>query len=410
MKEPISFLDPDVQLCPFPAYDAVRARTAAYRDPATGWFFVTDYELVRRLSADTANLSSFTGVLMCKTKSAHQDEIDRIWNEEGFLPTPVLVVSDPPDHAFYRSFVDKSFSPARVKAMESYLEGIVDQIVDEIAGRGEIEFRSAVATKLTLSVIADQLGMPLSDRHVLDEWSDAVMAHQDQSLEPEREKTLVHTICKLHQYAARKVEEYRREPRECLLSDFANAEIGGRRMTMREIAAMVEQALTGGKDTSASAMTSAMLRLCQDRALQERLRADPSLMGNFVEEVLRLDAPVQGLFREARADLDIGGVQVPKGSVVVLKWGAANRDPAQFPQPDVLDLERQNSKRHMTFGFGPHTCVGNMLARGEMRITFTRLLERLRSFRLARGEAGVLREAHFFSYGPKALYVAFDRA
>lgn len=410
MSTPISFMDPAVQLCPFKAYDAVRGPEKVYQDPATGWYFVTDYETVRRLSADAANLSSFTGVLMCKTKSAHQDEIDAIWNAEGYLPTPVLVVSDPPDHTFYRSFVDRSFSLGRVKRMEEYLEGIVDEIVAEQRDQGAMEFRSAVATRLTLSVIADQLGMPRSDWHKLDEWSDAVMAHQDQSIPPEREKALVRTICELHQYAARKVEEYRREPRECLLSDFANMEIDGRRMTMREIAAMVEQGLTGGKDTSASAMCSAMLRLCENPELQERLRAEPALIPQFVEEVLRLDAPVQGLFREAKADLDIGGTRIPRGSVVVLKWGAANRDPAMFPEPDQLKLDRPNAKRHLTFGYGPHACVGNLLARAEMRIVFTKLLANMRNFRLADGAASVTRVPHFFSYGPMALHVRYERA
>jgi cytochrome P450 len=409
MPEPVSFMDPSVQLCPFKAYDAVRGAGAVYQDPSTGWFFVTDYETVRRLSADSANLSSFTGVLMCKTKSAHQEEIDAIWREEGFLPTPVLVVSDPPDHTFYRSFVDRSFSLGRVKRMEEYLVGIVDEIVAELSQRDSVEFRSAVATRLTLSVIADQIGMPRSDWQRLDEWTDAVMAHQDQSISPEREKALVRKICELHQYTARKVEEYRREPRECLLSDFANMEVDGRRMTMREIAAMVEQGLTGGKDTSASAICSAMVRLCEEPDLQERLRADPSLIPQFVDEVLRLDAPVQGLFREARSDLEIGGTHIPKGSVIVLKWGAANRDPAKFPEPDRLKLDRTNARQHLTFGYGPHTCVGNLLARAEMRITITKLLGNLRNFRLGEGEGAVKRVPHFFSYGPTELHVRYDR-
>ncbi|MCP5328725.1 MAG: cytochrome P450 [Steroidobacteraceae bacterium] len=408
MSASISFMDPEVQLCPFKAYDEVRGPAKVYQDPATGWYYVTDYETVRKLSADAANLSSFTGVLMCKTKSAHQDEIDAIWQSEGFLPTPVLVVSDPPDHAFYRSFVDRSFSPARVKRMEEYLEGIVDDIIAEHGGRDVMEFRSDVATRLTLSVIADQLGMPRSDWKQLDEWSDAVMAHQDQSIPPEKEKALVHKICELHQYAARKAEEYRREPRECLLSDFANMEVDGRRLTMREFAAMVEQGLTGGKDTSASAMCSAMLRLCEDPALQERLRADPALIPPFFEEVLRIDSPVQGLFREARSDLEVGGTRIPRGSVVVLKWGAANRDPAMFPEPDQLKLDRTNTRRHLTFGYGPHACVGNLLARAEARILFTKLLANMKNFRLADGPESVKRVPHFFSYGPMALHVRYE--
>ena len=268
MDKAISFMDPEVQKCPFPAYATLRSAGPVYRDPATGWYFVTDYELVRTLTADDVNLSSFTGVLMCKTKSPNQDQIDRIWTEEGYLPTPVLVVSDPPDHAFYRSFVDRSFTPVRVKRMEDYLESIVDEIIDQVIDRGEMNFRTELAIKLPLAVIADQLGMPRSDADRLLSWSEAVMAHQDQSISHQREIELTRRICELHRYAAAKVEEYRARPRECLLSDFANARVDGRQLSMREIAAMVEQVLTGGNDTSASAMTSGMLRLVERPELQ----------------------------------------------------------------------------------------------------------------------------------------------
>jgi cytochrome P450 len=408
MGKTISFMDPNVQLCPFAAYAKVREMGPVFQDAATGWYFVTDYELVRSLTADTDNLSSFTGVLMCKTKSDHQDEVDKIWAEQGQMPTPVLVVSDPPDHSFYRSFVDKSFTPARVKRMEEYLEGIVDDIVTGLIHRQEIEFRSEIATKLSLSVIADQLGMPRSDSGKLLAWSEAVMAHQDQSIGHDKALQLTRTICELHRYAAAKVEEYRKQPRECLLSDFANAVVDGRQLSMREVAAMVEQALTGGNDTSSSAMCSGMLRLIEAPELQSRLRADSELIPKFIEEVLRLDSPVQGLFREPKRDIDVGGVRIPKGSVVVLKWAAANRDPKLFANPDALDLDRPNSRRHLAFGYGAHSCVGNQLARGEMRIAFSKVLKKMGNIRLSRGYVGVVREPHFFSYGPKALYISFD--
>lgn len=407
--EPISFMDPQIQKCPFPAYNKVREAGPVYVDPATGWYFITDYELVRQLTADTENLSSFTGILMCKQKSEVQDKLDAIYREEGYMPIPLLVVADPPEHKFHRSFVDKAFTPARVKKMEDYLESVVDEMIDKFIDRGQAEFRSEFAGIVPQAVIADQLGMPREDLPKLKFWTDSVIANQDQSNSEARQLELAHNICQLHRYAAAKVEAFRKQPRECLLSDFANASVDGRQLTLQEVAALCEQVMAGGNDSSANAICNAMVRLIDQPQLQEQLRENPALIPNFVEEVLRLDAPVQGLFREPKRDMEIAGVKIPKGSVVVLKWGAANRDPAQFPNPDAIDLNRGNSNRHMTFGFGAHICVGNQLARGEIRIAVAKLLRRMRNFRYARGAESLVRDPHFFAYGPRELHIAFDR-
>ena len=405
----ISFMDPKIQLCPFPAYKAVREAGKVFVDPATGWYFITDYDLVRTLTADTTNLSSFTGILMCKQKSAVQDKLDRIYGEEGYMPIPLLVVGDPPEHKFHRSFVERAFTAARVKKLEAYLEGVVDAMIDKCIDKAEIEFRSEIAGIVPQIVIADLLGMERDDLPKLKFWTDAVIANQDQSNSEERQLELAHHICELHRYAVAKVAQYREKPAECLLSDFANTQVDGRHLTNQEVAALCEQVMAGGNDSSANAIANAIVRLVEEPGLQDTLRDNPDLIPKFVEENLRLDAPVQGLFREPKHDMEIAGVKIPKGSVVVLKWGAANRDPAQFPNPDAVDLQRTNAIRHMTFGNGAHVCVGNQLARGEIRIVVSKLLHRMKNIRFSRGADSVLRDAHFFAWGPRAVYIAFDR-
>lgn len=409
MENAISFMDPEVQRCPFPAYRKVREAGPVYVDPATGWFVITDYDLVRTLTADTTRLSSFTGILMCKQKSEVQDKLDKIFLEEGYPQIPLLVVGDPPEHKFHRSFVDKAFTPGRVKRMEDYLESVVDEMIDKFIDKPEVEFRTELAAIVPQAVLADQLGMPRSDLPQLKRWTDAVISNQDQSNSEERQLELAHIICELHRYAAAKVEEFRKSPKECLLSDIANASVDGRQLSLQEVAALCEQVMAGGNDSSANAILNAMLRLVEQPELQTQLRESPDLLPQFVEETLRLDAPVQGLFREPKQDMEIAGVKIPKGSVVVLKWGAANRDPAQFPNPDAIDLKRANASRHMTFGFGAHICVGNQLARGEIRISIAKLLRRMKNFRFSRGPESVIRDAHFFAWGPRELYLSFDR-
>lgn len=406
----ISFMDPRIQKCPFAAYQAVREAGPVFVDPATGWFFVTDYNLVRSLTADTTNLSNFTGILMCKQKSQAQDELDAIYSQEGFMPMPLLVVGDPPEHRFHRSFVEKAFTAARVKKLEGYLEQVVEEIIEKCIDSSEIEFKSAVAGIVPQIVISDLLGMPRADLPKLKRWTDAVIANQDQSNSEERQLELAHIICELHRYAVSKVEEFRTNPAECLLSDFANTKVDGRELTAREIAALCEQVMAGGNDSSANAIANAMIRLIDEPSFQSQLRDSPELIPKFVEEVLRLESPVQGLFREPKHDMEIAGVKIPQGSVVVLKWAAANRDPAQYPNPDAIDLQRPNLLRHMTFGHGAHVCVGNQLARGEIRIVIAKLLRRMKNIRYSRGSDSIIRDPHFFAWGPRELYIAFDRA
>lgn len=405
----ISFMDPKIQTCPFAAYKAVREAGPVYVDPANGWFIITEYNLVKTLTADTTNLSSFTGILMCKQKSEVQDKLDQIYADEGYMPMPLLVVADPPEHKFHRSFVERAFTAARVKKLESYLEQVVDDIIDLCIGKSEVEFRSEVAGIVPQIVIADLLGMPRSDLPNLKRWTDAVIANQDQSNSEARQLELAHIICELHRYAVAKVEEFRKAPAECLLSDFANFKVDGRELSAREIAALCEQVMAGGNDSSANAIANAVIRLIEEPALQSQLRDNPDLIAKFVEEVLRLEAPVQGLFREPKHDMEIAGVKIPKGSVIVLKWAAANRDPAQYPNPDSVDLLRPNLMRHMTFGNGPHVCVGNQLARGEIRIVVLKLLKRMKNIRYSRGNQSIVRDAHFFAWGPRELHIAFDR-
>jgi cytochrome P450 len=213
----------------------------------------------------------------------------------------------------------------------------------------------------------------------------------------------------LQKYIAEMTEEYRRAPADCMLSDLAHAQDDERHLTTVEIVSMVVQILTAGNDTTTSAMSSAMYRMVTTPGLENKLRGNPEAIGNFVEEVLRYDSPVQGLWRRVTKDTRIGDTDIPEGSIVVLRFGAANHDGAQFPDPDSLQPERKNARQHLAFGTGPHFCVGNQLARAELRTSFGMLLDSLKNFRLAGTDGGVTFNAHFFGYGVTHLDIEFDR-
>lgn len=404
----ISFNDPDIQRCPFAAYAQVRKDGPVYYDASSGFYIVTGYAEILKAAADAATFSSMTGQLIVKD-APYQAKVDAIYREQGIPPVVSLVVADPPLHTFHRALLDKVFTISRVRQMEAYLESVVDGIIDGFIDRGHLEYYREMALMVPNYVISDQLGVPRENFAQFKRWADAVVQEADPNNGEEKQIEITRTICELHQYLFVEAEKYRQAPRECILSDLVHAEVDGRRLSMAEIVSIVSQILPAGSDTTVSAMAGAMYRIVTTPGLEDELRADPALIPNFIEEVLRLEAPVQGLYRRATRDTVIGGTPIPEGATIVLRFGAGNRDPDQFPDPDAMDIRRRNARRHLTFGTGPHYCVGNQLARGELRIALTRLLERARNFRLTRGEEGVEWMAHFFAYGPHRLEVSFDR-
>jgi cytochrome P450 len=411
-EQPVSFIDPETQRCPFAAYAKVRDEGPVYYDASCGYYLVNDYEEVRKWTADTVNLSNVTGLLLVKDMP-YQPAIDAIYEKEGFLPLNTLTVSDPPLHTFHRSLVDKAFSLKRVIQMEDFLQSIVDGMIDRFIDRGECEFYSEFAVMVPINVMAHQLGFENEDAGTLKFWSETVIQEGDPNNGEARQKEITHIICQLQQFIARKAEEFEKQPGECLLSDLVHAEDNGRRMSMRELVSMVVILLSAGIDSTALAMASAIYRLIEEPGLQDELRANPDLVPNFVEEVLRLEAPVQRLYRRVLNDINIGGVDIPKGAILTLEFGAANRDPRQFADPDALQVGRANSRKHLTFGIGPHFCIGNQFARGELRIAINTLLRRMVNIRYADAEQGNKGRAdwmaHFLVYGPHRLEIAFDK-
>ena len=405
----ISFSDPDIQRSPFAAYAAARRDGPVYWDEIGKTHVVLGYDELRAITADPATFSSITGQLLVKD-APYQDEVDAIFREHGILPTNTLVVADPPLHSFQRAHIDKVFSISRVKQMQDYLTTIVNELIDGVIERGAIEFTSEFATRVPAYVIADQLGLPRSRFADFRRWTDAVMIENDPRNTREVQLKLTRTICELQRYLLEKAEEYRRTPGDNILSDLVTTgHTAERALTDREVVSMVVQILVAGIDTTTSAMSSAMYRMIKTPGLEGQLRADPSLIANFIEEVLRFDSPIQALWRRATRDVVLGGKQIRKGEIIVVRFGAGNHDPSTFPEPDFLDPARRNARNHLAFGSGPHFCVGNQLARGELRTCFAMLLDRMRDFRLACGEKGVEFAATYVAYGVTRLEVAFDR-
>lgn len=405
---PITFTDPEVRRCPFPAYHKLRDEQPVYKDPVSGNFILTSYRDVRKTAMDTKVMSCKTGVVQTR-KSEIADQINAMFEENGFLPMDTLVTNDPPDHKIYRSLVDKAFSRGKVEGLEPQIENAVAELIDSFIDKDEIEFFDAFAMRLPIIVFTEILGVTDRDVYKFKRWSDMSLETSNPALSPEREIVLVEAVIELQQYLAKNVERVRAAPDDSLLSTLVHAEIDGRTLNMRELISILWLLFIAGGETTASAIAAGMEFLIERPELVDQIRTDPNKMDAFIEEVLRIKAPATTMFRRATADTEIGGVFIPENAIIETRFGAANLDPDVFPNPETVDLERQNSKAHLTFGSGIHMCIGNQLARGELRASFRQLVERLHNFRAARGEQSYAYTTTYVAYGLTELWMNFDR-
>ncbi|AWK73906.1 cytochrome [Rhodococcus oxybenzonivorans] len=402
--QPISFADPDVYACPFPAYDRLREEQPVYCDPKSGHYVLTRYDDVRKAMLNVAALSNNTGVMGDRWAS----EANHLFETEGWLPMNTLVSNDPPGHRAYRALVDKVFTTQKVRSLEPRIQQLVDELIDDFVGLSEIDFLAAFAVPLPMYVISEQLGVAHEDRAQFKHWSDVAMESMNPLVTPERQIVLARELIAMQRYMARQIDRVRATPDDKLLSRLANSETEGRRLDMRELQSLILQILVAGNETTTTTLALGMKTLIERPDLADTVRRDPGYAQLFVEETLRVTAPLQTLFRRALADVEIGGVTIPLGSMVEVRFGAANRDPRQFACPADVDLDRPNSASHLSFGAGIHMCVGNQLARAELRLAFQTLTRRLTGFRTTRGSDSLHWMDNYTAYGPDRMWMTFE--
>jgi cytochrome P450 len=400
------FFAPEVIESPFEFYRVLREQAPVYLLPGTNIYMLSQLADIRQAAKDTATFSSdFMHVLKGPEPSPEAAEI----YHSGIEPVNTLLTLDPPKHKVYRSLINKVFSARRVEKMHDYIEQIADELIDSFIDRGECEFVEAFATALPVYVIADQLGVPRSDLTKIKAWSDAFASRLGGMASKEEEVENARLIVDYQQYMTKVVEDRRKNPRDDMISDLANITIeDGRLMTMGEAVSMIEQMLVAGNETTTSAIAGGMLLLIQ---LSDQLQAmldDPAIIDNAVEEILRLESPSAGLWRVVTRDTEIHGVQIPKSSLLMLRYAAGNRDEQVFTDPDQMDVCRRNASDHLAFGQGTHFCPGAMLARKEMQVAFTKLLQRLTNIRLATGKNDLSHWPNMVLRGLKSLHITFD--
>jgi cytochrome P450 len=403
-------LDPAVQRNPFSYYQRLRQHEPVFRMPGTGFYVLTRYEDLRTILRDTETFSNTLDLEDLSGERARR--LGALFNErlaeKGWAHVPTLHQSDPPEHTRYRRLLNKVFSPGRVRQMVPAVERICDQLIDAFTDRGCCEFVSEFAFPLPGIVISEQIGLAPDQIGTFRRWADAMLAPAQGLLADEDAAIRYADIEAEAQHYLADVFEDRRQPASDLISDLvATSDEEERPLSMHELQNLMQQLITGGYITTADGITSAMWLLIENPEQMRRIRADQSLIKAFAEESLRMLAPVQGLFRKATRDVELRGVTIPAGSILHVRYGAANRDDEAFEKPDDFDVTRAHVMRHMSFGQGPHACVGAPLARQEMVTAFERLLARLDDINLDTGTEPERNEGLLF-YSFKTLPIRFN--
>lgn len=366
--------DPSFVADPYPAYAELRERGSIhYFDGTTQWI-VPRYADVGRLLRDRRFGRTYLHL-------ATHAELGRPEEPERLAPFWSLIRNgmldrEPPDHTRLRRLASRAFTPRMVEQLRGRIQAIMDALVDAVSGAGEIDLIATIAEPLPVTVIAEMLGVPDADRHLLRPWSADICGMYELNPSEEAGRTAVRACIEFSEYLRTLSRERRSHPTDDLISALAQVVDEGDRLTEDELIGTCVLLLNAGHEASVNVTGNGWWSLFRNPGQLALLRSDPSLVPTAIEELMRYDTPLQMFERWVLEDVEIGGANVPKGAEIALLFGSANRDPAAFDRPEALDL-RRDPNPHVSFGLGIHFCLGAPLARLELEISFTTLLRRL---------------------------------
>jgi cytochrome P450 family 142 subfamily A polypeptide 1 len=320
-------------------------------------------------------------------------------------PVAMMIDMDDPQHLLRRKLVATGFTPRRVIEQEAAVLKMTDDILDRVCEKGECDLVRDVAAWLPIEVIGRALGFDAKDFGTLLDWSDTLLSALIGVQDEEAVARMTDAFVGYTGYVTGAVEERRATPTDDLISILVHAEVDGQKLTDEDLIHESLLILIGGDETSRHVMSGGIYQLLKDRSQWEKLRADRSLLSSAVEEMLRWVSPIKNMARCATQDLEYGGKQIKQGQKLLLLYPSANRDEDVFDDPFRFDITRTPNE-HVAFGFGTHFCLGNALARVEVRTMVDRVLERLPDLSLVEETEPAFRPANFVS-GYESLPVRF---
>ena len=396
----------------YPTYDLLRRERPVYRVPGTDTYFVSRYDDIITVLRQTDVYRRGDG----GTRPLLRDPEAAAYYAEHGWPKRLPLSMDPPRHRCYREMVDPFFNVAGAKQQRPLIERIADRLIGDMAhaaGTGRpVDFLDTFAIPLPVEVITTMIGFPLADIEQLRRWSAAWVAPFSLQLDAEQEREVARLNVEFQHYIADHIAQRRAHPTDDVISYLVETPVrlanGDRPLRDDEIINMIDHLYIGGNETTTFALASGMWLLIEHPEIQTTLRADPTKIPAWVDEVLRLESPTQGMDRHTAVDAELGGVTIPKGSHVHIRYAAANRDGDRFACPAAVDLDRANGSRHLAFSLGETHCPGAGLSRLEQVIATTALLERFDHLAFAEEGNDFDHAVNFTLRAFDALHITFD--
>ncbi len=375
------------RLDPYPFYRNMRSDRPVHFDETYGLYGVYRYQDVKKVLGDYNLFSSQFG---------------KAFNPEGGPFSESLINQDPPAHTKLRAIVLKAFTPRAVDRMEGSIQEICSSLARGMKN-GETDFVRGFTYPLPVTVIAEMIGIPISDMDKFKKWSDTVVGGSSQSY-----ADFPSAMKEMSDYFMNMVKLRKQDPKEDLISAVVAAEVDGEKLSMIQTLGFLILLLIAGNETTTNLISNAIYVFDQYPGTYETLRNDRSLVPQAIEEVLRYRSPVQSIFRVAKQDVEISGVKVPKGAVLQPWIGSANHDERMFNDSERFDIYRKDN-RHIAFGEGIHYCLGAPLARLEAKVAMNTLLDNFSSIKVDRSRPIVPQDSDIV-FGFKELHVKVEAA
>ncbi len=375
--------DPAFYADPYPLYKQLRERDPALLTELRGgsWFFTSHADVAAGLKHEALSNARAGGFMKMLPAEARDEFIPLAETLSRWM-----LFYDPPRHTHIRKLMARAFTQASIESLRARIERITAELLDAVAPAGGMDVIKDLAYELPLRVIIELLGVPMDKRADFMIWSDdigQILGGAAPTLELARRAQK--SVLDMTDYLREQVKQRRKRPQDDILTALIVAEEDGAALTEDELYAQCVLLLFAGHETTRNLIGNGLLALLRNPEQLAKLRAEPALMKTAVEELLRYDSPVQMVSRVITQDFEYAGRALKKGQFAMLFMGAANRDPAQFTDPDRLDITRKEN-RHLAFAHGPHLCIGAQLARVEAQIAFSSLLARAPNLRLAADE------------------------
>ncbi|MBW8753852.1 MAG: cytochrome P450 [Sphingomonadales bacterium] len=402
------FMDLSLVDDPYPYFEYLRGAGPVVPLPAHGVIAVTGFDEALAVHLDHEHFSavnSVTGPLPPIPFVPEGEDISaQIEAHRARMPFGEDVLTlDPPRHTPLRSLMMRLFTPRRLKEMETSITALADQLIDEIAARGTCELVRDYAKPFATLAIADLLGVPAADR---EQFRAILAVSASPSTIGAGDAPVVNPMDFRRDKFVAYVEERRASPQGDILGELAGATYAdGTVPAVADVVRVATLLFGAGQDTTATLLGNALRLLAERPDLQAQLRAEPELIPDFLEELLRIGGPVKSTFRLAKKPVTLAGVAIPVGTTVMITTAAVNRDPSKFAAPAEFRMGRPGAKEHLAFGRGIHTCPGAALARTEARISLERMLAQLDAIRLDETEHGPAEDRRF-AYLPTYVFRA----